>query len=129
MNVLTVFSFTALAVLTALCVKSVRAEYALIVSLVSSVLLSLALLVPVADILTEASALASAAQVDEKMLSVLFKALGTGYLCRFVCELCDSAGEKGLCAKAEMAEKIYLVTLCLPLIRRLLSLVAEVGGA
>ncbi len=50
--------------------------------------------------------------------AVLFKALGITLLTEIGADACRDAGEQGLAAKAELAGKLALLTLALPLFRK-----------
>ena len=53
---------------------------------------------------------------------VMIRALGIGMLTRLCGSICGECGAGGLCAAVELAGKLLIVVLCLPLIQDILTL-------
>lgn len=65
------------------------------------------------------------AGAGEEYLTVLFKALGICYLAQFAGDLCRDSGENALASQAELAGKIALLILALPLFNSLTDIVIK----
>ena len=60
--------------------------------------------------------------VPSELLTVLIKLTGIVYLAQFAADACRDAGESALAAKAELAGKLLLLVLSLPLFEKITSL-------
>lgn len=56
---------------------------------------------------------------------ILFKAVGVSLICRIASDVCRDCGENSLASKVELAGKVSIVTLSLPLVRFLLETSTE----
>ncbi|MBE6621887.1 MAG: hypothetical protein E7630_02930 [Ruminococcaceae bacterium] len=60
--------------------------------------------------------------------ALMLKALGIGVTVKLAGDLCRSMGEETLAGGLELAGKLEILLLCLPLMRELLALLREVMG-
>lgn len=123
-----VFKIAAFAVITALLavmLRQYRPEIALLASLASGLLIVLAVVEQVTGILHSISEIAEDVGIDRAALSVIFKVVGISYLAGFAADTCRDAGESALAGKVELAAKILLLSLTLPLIKEVLGSVSS----
>ena len=72
----------------------------------------------------------TAGGISDTYVSIVFKALGVCLLTQLAADACRDAGETGLAAKAELTGKFALLTLALPLFRKVGELAQTlIGGA
>ncbi|MDO4944112.1 MAG: SpoIIIAC/SpoIIIAD family protein [Ruminococcus sp.] len=85
------------------------------------------LLITTADALTDISAqiknLFDQAELDEQYVKILFKGLGICYITKLTCDFCRDCGENALAGQAELAGKIALLVISLPLFSALIEIV------
>lgn len=64
---------------------------------------------------------------EEQLLytTVLFKALGIGFLAHYAAEICRESGESGLAGGVETVGKIEILLLCLPLTEEILTVAKD----
>ncbi len=117
-----VFCITAAAL--ALVLRQYRPEYAALVSLGCSVVVLLWLIGGVAQIMEALEGHLDESLLYRDLLQVVRKCLGVCILTELAGQTCRDAGEDGIAAKAELAGKVTLVLVSLPLFERLLQ-VAE----
>ena len=68
--------------------------------------------------------------VPSEFLSLLRKLTGIVYMAQFAADLCRDAGESAIAGRVELAGRIMVVTLCLPVIKSALDMIKGViGGA
>ena len=63
------------------------------------------------------------AGMDEAHIKLIFKALGICYITRLACDVCKDSGETALASKVDLAGRITIAALSLPLITALLQTV------
>ncbi len=61
--------------------------------------------------------------------TVLMKAMGITMAVQFTSEICRDCGEGGIASKLELAGKVEVMILCLPFIKELISLAADIMNA
>ena len=75
------------------------------------------------------NSLLTAAQMPTEYGIILFKTLGICFLAQFAADSCRDAGESALASKVELAGKISIVILALPLFEKIASTaLALIGG-
>ena len=65
-------------------------------------------------------------QIDFVYLDVLFKIIAVSYIAKFAAQVCQDAGEGSVAVKVELAAKIIIIALSLPVVNALLKLVADI---
>lgn len=99
-------------------------EYALYIKLAAAAAVMSMIIIFVSPIAETVRSIYSRAGADEEYLTVLFKALGICYITQFTCDVCKDSGENALAAQAELAGKISLMIIALPLFESLSGIVA-----
>ncbi len=65
------------------------------------------------------------AGADEEYLTIMFKALGICYITQFASDICKDCGENTLAVQTELAGKLSLMILALPLFNSLADIVSN----
>lgn len=100
-------------------------EYALYIKLAAAAAVMSMIIIFVSPIAETIRNIYTKAGADEEYLTVLFKALGICYITQFACDICKDSGENALAAQAELAGKISLMLIALPLFESLADIVAR----
>ena len=100
-------------------------EYALYIKLAAAAAVMSMIIIFVSPIAETIRNIYSRAGADEEYLTVLFKALGICYITQFACDICKDSGENALATQAELAGKISLIVIALPLFESLADIVAR----
>ena len=125
MNILKIAGITVAACFAAVLLRRERPEQALAVGLVGGVAVLAVAVTALSPVLREMQALFSAATQAAVYIDVVFRALGICLLTQLAADTCRDAGETALASKTELAGKVLLLCVSLPLLRKLLSLAAE----
>ncbi len=115
----------AVAVITAFLAVMLRRshpEQAMGVTLVAGILMVTAALGGVAPLLDDIQTMLETSGLTGEYTRILFKALGICVITQLASDACRDAGEQGLAAKAELAGKLTLLTLALPLFQKIGSI-------
>ena len=103
-----------------------RKDMALLVGLATGA----AIFLCVADLLSQSFislfGLLKTAKVDFPHLDIALKIIGIGYLAKFGAQICRDAGQGAIAMKVELAAKITIVFLSLPILKALLELVMKI---
>lgn len=117
-----------LAAVATLFIKRYAPEYALLVSVVSGAAILVFLLALASGVLSDAEEIFNVSDLDNSLFLLVLKALGICYLTDFGADTCRDFGQTSLASKVELAGKISVVVLTLPLIKQILSAAVELIG-
>jgi stage III sporulation protein AD len=92
-----------------------RPEMALILALSFGVIVFLMVLNKLGAIITVFEDVTRSAQVDELYLATLLKILGIAYIAEFGAQVCRDSGEGTVANKIELAGKVLIMILALPI--------------
>ena len=125
MDVFAVVIFCVVSAVLSLVLKQYKPEYAVFISLACSVVVILYLLRGVSDIAAELEALLSGTLIPSELLGVVFKELGICILTELAGQTCKDAGEGSIATKIELAGRIALLFVGMPLFLQLLETAAR----
>lgn len=99
-------------------------EYSLYIKLAAAAALMSVLILFISPIAETVRNIYARAGADEEYLTILFKSLGICYITQFACDICRDSGESALASQAELAGKLSLLILALPLFDSLSEIVS-----
>ena len=123
MNILSVVGLGLTGALLGIIIRQYKPEFSIYVSLTVGIIILgalIGLISPVIDTITE---LTDAVNLNDIYGSVLLKALAICYITQLASDCCSDAGEKAIASKLEMAGKIAIVVISLPLFQSLVNVV------
>jgi len=106
--------------------KAQRPEIAVQVSLVTGIVIFMLILGKVAAVVDLLNSYAAKVNIDKSYLSTLLKIVGIAYITEFGAEVCRDAGEGAIASKVELAGKVVIMVLAVPIITSLLDLVINI---
>lgn len=125
---MSIFSYAAIGItgaILAVTVKKTHPELAAAVSLATGLILMLGLCTSLADIFTTLKAVSESNGISGEYLSMAVKACIVAYVTQFSAELCKDAGESAVAVKIEMAGKITIVVMALPVVSAFINSISE----
>ena len=111
------------AAIIAVVLKQHRPEFALMVSVGAGVLILGGVLVGMLPVISQIRQIFSATAVPQQYIQILFQALGLCFVTQIACDACKDAGESAIGAKIELAGKISVLVISLPLFTQVLDIV------
>ena len=93
------------------------------ISIAASALILIGLMKNIAQILSVFESLASKARINSGYLKLVDKIVGIAYLAGFGAQICKDAGENSMAAKIELAGKIFILSLGVPIMAGLLEMI------
>ncbi len=112
--------------MVALMVKKDKPEFALVISLVCAIIISFEVIKGVGNIMAEINKIISRSGMDIKYLSVSLKAMGIAYVSQFAAEILRDGGESAIASKVEMAGKVSILIITIPLLGAFLEMCIKV---
>ncbi len=104
--------------------KQYKPEYAIVVQLAASVFILLLVVSAMGDLINAVRELVNGSGIDTEYLTLLLKALGVAVLTQLAADACRDSGETALSNKVELAGKVTILMLCLPLVKAMIQLSA-----
>ena len=126
MAVFKIVGIALMAVAASLVLRAYRPELGLQIAVAAGVLilmLTLDELIALSSFLSETLA---RFQIDPGYLKVMLKVIGTAYLAQFAADLCRDAGESAVAGKVELAGRVLILALCLPVLMSILEMVESI---
>ncbi|NLM20945.1 MAG: stage III sporulation protein AD [Peptococcaceae bacterium] len=96
--------------------KQIKPEMALQLSILAGVTIFLVVMDKIKLVIDLLQKLADQANVNSYYLFIVLKIVGVAYLAELGCQICRDAGENALATKVEIAAKIFVVVLAIPII-------------
>ena len=111
--------------LASVILKQYKPEYSLVLTLVGSAVVLVVVFTAVSPLLDQLKALAERSGVQVEWVKLLIKALGICYLTQFAADSCRDAGQASLAAKAEMAGRVTVLVMSVPMLEQVMELVLK----
>ncbi len=121
MEAVQVAGFAVCAAALALILRRLRPESATVLVIAAGTMAGLMVLPQLAQIISGITALAASGGVQEGYVTQLVKIGGISLLMDFAAQTCRDAGEDGLALKVELAGRVMLIALSLPVMQTLLA--------
>lgn len=110
----------------ALVLRRERAEFAVLIALMTSVVIVFEIAKNVEGILYELRAVIESCGVDIKYFTVIIKSVGVAYITQFASEILRDSGENAIASKVESAGKICILAFAMPVMTSFLEVCTRV---
>ena len=111
--------------ITAMIVKQVKPDVAVIVGLTGGVIMILMLVDSLTSIISSFSEIIKKSGLAPGLFSSVLKIIGIGYIAEFSASLCNDAGATSIANKITLAGKILILASALPIVKNLINLIME----
>ena len=116
MEILKMSAFALVAVVIIVLIKQERKEIGVTISIIATTILAVYAIVQLNDIVNLLFDLISKVGVNAKYLEIILKVVGIAYIVELTKDVCIDSGETALGSKVEMAGKIVMVVMTIPII-------------
>jgi stage III sporulation protein AD len=129
MNILGIAGIAICAAVVAAMLRRYHQEYAVLVGIAAGIVILIEILTSIAPAVQQINRLLSSAGISSQYEVILLKTLGICFLAQFAADACRDAGESALASKMELAGKISILILSLPLFEQIAkTAVGLIGG-
>lgn len=125
MEILQIVGLGIIGTVLILVIRQQRPELALQLSLVISVIIFLVVAGKIALIIDLFNELANRANISQLYLNTILKIIGIAYIAEFGAQVCKDAGEGAVAGKIELAGKILIMVLAMPILIVVLDTVVK----
>jgi stage III sporulation protein AD len=116
MDIAQILAFAFVVIVLVVTVRRERPEIALLISMIAGVLIVIKVLAPLGEAVGALADLAVKANVERYYLDTVLRIVGVAYLAEFGAQVCRDAGESALAGKVELAGKVLIAVLAVPVI-------------
>ena len=106
--------------------KKYREEYAMLISICTGVVIFGVALPYLKDFISSVRIFADMGGISGEYFVPMVKVVGISYITGYCSELCRDAGEGALAAKLEMAGKLILLGIALPVLTSLMEMILKI---
>ena len=122
MELIKVLAVCLIAAVPIVLLKQYKAEYALLCALAACAVIVIMLSAELTKSIQHLYAICEQSENVAGYFKTALKALGIAYITSFVADMCRDFGQTALASKAELAGKLAIFTLAIPLLQTLLDL-------
>ena len=121
MEVIKIVGISIFAVIMIIILKNYRPEMALVLSIITGIGIMLYAISKMSSVINVLNDLVSKSGVNTDFLLIIIKVIGIAYIVELGKNVCIDAGQSSIATKLEMAGKVVIVVLTIPLISSLVN--------
>lgn len=106
-------------------VKQYRPEFAIYISIIAGVLITIFSLDKISEIINLLSQICNKSGINNNFLKIILKMTGIALLAEFAISICKDAGEEAISSKVELGSKAIILSMSIPIIYNLLELILK----
>ena len=106
-----------------LTVKAYRPEFSVYISMVCGIVIISAVMFKLSDVTVFVSDLFDKTGYGRTYFPVLLKIMAIAYMTDFAAQICKDAGENGIASKTEIAGKVMILYVSLPVFSSIISMI------
>lgn len=126
MEIFQIVGLGLIAAVLAVLLKQHRPEIALQVSVVTGLIIIMLIMFRLASVLEALQGMTRRINVDTVYISTIFRIVGIAYIAEFGAQVCRDAGETSIASKIELAGKVIIMVLAVPILMALLDLIISI---
>lgn len=126
MNLIAVSFAAVIVVLIAIKIKDMDSGYGVILSMAGCVMVMYFVVSRFRQITDYIDRITAYISVNITYIDVILKMIGLAYVCQFSSDLCRDAGYNAIASQVEMAGKISLILLSIPVLMSVIDLVVKI---
>lgn len=124
MDIFKIVAFALIATILIVLIKEQRKEIALILTIIASIGIILFAINEISEIINLLDNLAKKSGINKDYLLIIIKVTGIAYIVEFGKNICQDAGQSAISTKLEMAGKVIIVSLSIPILSALLTILS-----
>ena len=106
--------------------RQYKPEYTIHVSIIAGIIIFGIVLFKLSAVIELIKSLSSSMGVNSKFFTILIKITGIAYLSEFAINICKDSGENATASKVEIASKILIISMSLPILAALLDVISNI---
>ncbi len=130
MNIVAIIGVVIVIAVMSVTLKKYVPEFSMMVNIVTGVIVLSVIMCHFLPAVYQIKDLLFATKLPKEYGTILFKSLGVCFLTQFASDACKDAGENSLASKVELAGKIAILLIALPLFEKITKIaISLIGGS
>ena len=125
MNILSIISIALVSVIIINLVNKYNPDFSIISTVVAGIILLVSIVGYFTDIVDKFEKIVNLTGINHDIFSVVLKVVGLSYITQFSSDICKDFGVGSIAQKVELAGKIAIFTVALPIVSGMISMVME----
>lgn len=125
MDIFKICIIAIISVIVILTIKPQMANMSVLITIVSGVIIFMMIIPTLEEVITSILDIVSMLDIGIENIGIILKIIGVSYICEFSSQICIDAGENAIASKIELAGKMLIMFISIPIITRLLSLITS----
>lgn len=126
MEVMQLIGISMISTVICLIIKKDRPEIAMFISILTGVVIMMAVVFKLNFIIDAIENLATRANIPTMYITLIIKLIGIAYLLEFAIQLCKDCGEGAIASKLEFGGKIIVMTMSFPILLSIIEMVLDI---
>ena len=126
MDIFKIIAFSVISLVLIVVFEKVNKEYSTIITIISSIVIFSVVVAKLDSIISLLNELVEEAGINKNYLTVLLKVTGISYIVELAKNICIDAGSNSLATKLEMAGKVSVVVLTIPVITSVIEMIVSI---
>lgn len=126
MDIMKIVMVGIIAAVLAVLLKEERPEMAILVSIVTGLVIFVFLITKLNSVISVLKYFASKANIDVLYFSTILKIIAIAYITEFGAQICRDAGEVGIASKIELAGKVLIMVIAIPILAALMDIMIKI---
>lgn len=122
MDIFKIVGIALIGAIFSLTVKQYKQELAIFIALICGVILLSYTASGLTDIFSELETLTEKSGISSEYITAIIKITGICFISQFFSEVCRDSGQNAIASKLDIAAKVLILTLTLPIIRDFLDI-------
>jgi stage III sporulation protein AD len=126
MEIFQIVGLALIAAVLSVLIKGQRPDIAIQISIAAGIIIFLFMVVRISTVIVLLKDLANRVNIDIVYLGTVLKIIGIAYITTFGADVCRDAGEGSIASKIELAGKVMIMILAIPIVTSLLDLIVSI---
>ena len=126
MEIVKIIGVGLISLIVIIIIKQYKPEFTIYISLIAGIIILLLLMDKISGIIDILKSLSRKTAVGNEFLILLIKITGIAYLTEFAGSICKDSGEAAIATKIDIAGKILIISMSIPIIASLLETIIKI---
>lgn len=126
MEIIKIIGIAISAVILVIIIKQYKPEFAIYISLISTVLILFLVMDKLFGIISLLTNLSNRITGSKEFLKILIKITGIAFLTEFAVSICKDAGESAIGSKVDIGGKVIIIAMSIPIISSMLETILQI---
>lgn len=126
MEIMRIVAVGIVAAVLALLLRDEKPEMAVLISIVTGLVIFVFIIGKLESVLTVLKYFAGKANIDLLYFSTILKVIAIAYITEFGAQICRDAGEGTIASKVELAGKVLIMVLAIPILAALMDIMIKI---